>query len=43
MKNRVVVEARPTIVQKVLDGYRGFFIESLYNNVAVIRMQSDHR
>ncbi len=42
MKNRVVVEARATIGQKVLDRSRGFFIESLYNNVAVIRMQSDH-
>src|SRR5258707_184404 len=42
MKNCVVVEARATIVQKILDRSRGFFIESLYNNVAVIRMQSDH-
>src|SRR5258707_184406 len=42
MKNRVVVEARATICQKILDRSGGFFIESLYNNVAVIRMQSDH-
>jgi hypothetical protein len=42
VKNRVVVEARATIAQKVLDCCRRFIIESLNNNIAVIRVQSDH-
>lgn len=42
VKNRVVIEARLTIVQKILDGYRRFLIESLNNNIAMICMQSDH-
>jgi hypothetical protein len=42
MKNCVVVEARATIVQKILDGCRGFLIEGFDNYIAVICMQSDH-
>src|SRR5260370_19368041 len=42
VKNRVVVEARATIGQKILDGYWRFLIESLNHNITVIRMQSDH-